>query len=62
MENNIISNDLINNNDNKEIKVLSIELNESGHEFLKIFPNSKPEELAYEFCLENALDFESLKK
>ncbi len=62
MENNIISNDLINNNDNKEIKVLSIELNENNHKFLKIFPNSKPEELAYEFCLENALDFESLKK
>ena len=61
MENNIISDEIMNNLDNKDVKVLSIELNENNQKFLKIYPDSKPEELAYEFCLENALDFESLK-
>ena len=61
MENNIISDEIMNNLDNKNVKVLSIELNENNQKFLKIYPDSKPEELAYEFCLENALDFESLK-
>ena len=62
MENNFFSDDCKNNNENKGIIVLSIELNENNKKLLKIYPDSKAEELAYEFCLENSLDFASLKQ
>ena len=61
MENNNLQDSSLKKNEHKEIMILSIELNENHKKFLKIYSDSKPEELAYDFCLQNSLDFESLK-
>ena len=45
----------------KELLVLAIELGDQNKKYLKIFPDSKPEQLAYDFCLQNNLDFDSLQ-
>ena len=49
---------------NKKIEepmyVMTVELEKGKSENIKIFANSKPEELAYEFCKRNNLDFSSL--
>ena len=53
-----------NNNSNiikKPIYVMSIELDEGKKQDLKIYDNSKPDEIAYEFCKNNNLDFSSLQ-
>jgi hypothetical protein len=40
---------------------MTIEIDEGKIEKLKIFFDSKPDEVAYEFCRENNLDFNALK-
>ena len=45
-----------------EFITLSIELCNNKTEFLKIYKDSIPDKLAYEFCLKHNLDFSSLKK
>ena len=49
---------------NKKIEeplyVMTVELEKGKNESIKIFPSSKPEELAYEFCKNHNLDFSSL--
>ena len=51
----------INNNAN-EIAILSIEIGNNQMKYLKIYNNSIPSKIAYDFCLEYNLDYESLKK
>ena len=51
----------INNNAN-EIAILSIEICNNQMKYLKIYNNSIPSKIAYDFCLEYNLDYESLKK
>ena len=51
-----------NNNDHQELMVLSIELGDNEKKYLKIYNDSKPEELAYEFCSQNNLDYDSLQE
>ena len=51
----------INNNAN-EIAILSIEIGNNQMKYLKIYNNSIPSKIAYDFCLEYSLDYESLKK
>ena len=46
----------------KEITTMVIELREGEKKKLKIYSDTNPEKLAYEFCLKNNLDFESLKQ
>ena len=46
----------------KEILTLLIELGNNEKKYLKIYKNSIPEHLAYNFCLENNLDYNSLQK
>ena len=50
------------NFDKQEIMILAIELGDNEKKFLKIYNDSKPEQLAYEFCLQNNLDFNSLQE
>ena len=55
----------LNNKDNKEITeiaVLSIEIGNNQIKYLKIYNNTIPSKLAYNFCLEYNLDYESLKR
>ena len=40
---------------------LSIELGDKKKQLLNIFLDSKPEQLAYDFCLQNNLDFDSMQ-
>ena len=42
------------------IYIMTVELNKGKNESIKIFKNSKPEEVAYEFCKIHNLDFSSL--
>ena len=42
--------------------MLGIEIGENEKKYLKIYSDSKPEQLAYEFCLQNNLDFDSLQE
>ena len=51
----------INNNAN-EIAILSIEIGNNQMKYLKIYNNSIQSKIAYDFCLEYNLDYESLKK
>ena len=51
----------INNNSN-EIAILSIEIGNNQIKLLKIYNNSIPSKIAYDFCLEYNLDYDSLKK
>ena len=52
-------------NDSKEIKEpiyeMTIESEKGRKEIINIYSNSKPEEIAYNFCKENNLDFETLE-
>lgn len=49
------------NKDEKEpIYVMTVELDQNNYKNLKIYSDSVPEELAFEFCKENALDVSSL--
>ena len=49
------------NKKNEEpVYVMTVELEKGKSENIKIYSNSKPEELAYEFCKKNNLDFSSL--
>ena len=50
------------NSNRKEIMILAIELGDNEKKYLKIFNDSFPEKLAYEFCLQNNLDFNSLQE
>ena len=50
------------NIEKQEIMILVIELGENEKKFLKIYPDSKPEKLSYDFCLQNNLDFNSLQE
>ena len=50
------------NSEKQEIMILAIELGDNEKKFLKIYNDSKPEQLAYEFCLQNNLDFNSLQE
>ena len=43
------------------ISVLKIDLGQGKTEFLNLYKNSKPDELAYNFCLRHKLDFKSVK-
>jgi hypothetical protein len=45
-----------------EIAILSIEIGNNQTKYLKIYTNSIASKLAYNFCLEYNLDYESLKK
>ena len=49
-------------NNKKELLMLGIEIGENEKKYLKIYSDSKPEQLAYEFCLQNNLDFDSLQE
>ena len=51
-----------NRNKIKEIAKLSIEIGNNQTKHLKVYNNSIPSKLAYNFCLEYNLDYESLKK
>jgi len=51
-----------NQNEKQEIMILAIELGDNEKKFLKIYNDSKPEQLAYDFCLQNNLDFDSLQE
>lgn len=44
------------------IFVMTLELDEGNPKQIQIYADSKPGELAFEFCKENNLDFESLKQ
>ncbi len=57
-------NNNINNKPNTELNelfTLLIELGNNESEYLKIYEDSIPEKLAYNFCLEHNLDFSSLQ-
>ena len=41
---------------------LAIDLGENDIKYLKIFNDTKPEELAYNFCYVNQLDYNSLRQ
>ena len=45
----------------KALLTLSIELGDKKKQLLNIYLDSKPEQLAYDFCLQNNLDFESMQ-
>ena len=51
-----------NNNNKKEIAILSIEIGNNQTKYLTIYNNSIPSKLAYNFCLEYNLDYDSLKR
>ena len=58
----INNNESINKRDTKEIITLSIELEDNHIEYLKIYKNSIPNKVAYNFCLEHNLNYDSLLK
>ena len=45
----------------KALLTLSIELGDKKKQLLNIYLDSKPEQLAYDFCLQNNLDFDSMQ-
>lgn len=47
--------------DEKPLYVMNIELEKGVFKYIKIYKNTIPEELAYEFCKENKLDINSLQ-
>ena len=48
--------------DSKEpVYEMTIESEKGRKEIINIYPNSKPEEIAYNFCKDNNLDFETLE-
>ena len=48
------------NIEKKELMTLAIDLGENDKKYLKIYSDTKPEELAYNFCYVNQLDYNSL--
>ena len=46
---------------NEPIYKMTIESEKGSKEVINIYPNSKPEEIAYNFCKENNLDFRTLE-
>ena len=50
-----------NEQEKKALMTLSIELGDKKKQLLNIFLDSKPEQLAYDFCLQNNLDFDSMQ-
>ena len=48
------------NNQKKELMILAIDLEQNEKKFLKIYNDTNPEELAYNFCYKNNLDFNSM--
>ena len=50
-----------NDTEKKALMTLSIELGDKKKQLLNIFLDSKPEQLAYDFCLQNNLDFDSMQ-
>ena len=50
-----------NDQEKKALMTLSIELGDKKKQLLNIFLDSKPEQLAYDFCLQNNLDFDSMQ-
>ena len=50
-----------NDSGKKALMTLSIELGDKKKQLLNIFLDSKPEQLAYDFCLQNNLDFDSMQ-
>ena len=44
----------------KPLLTLAIELGDKKKQLLNIYIDSKPEQLAYDFCLQNNLDFDSM--
>ena len=59
---NINNNESNDKEDKKEIITLSIELEDNHTEYLKIYKNSIPNKVAYNFCLEHNLNYDSLLK
>ena len=45
----------------KPLLTLAIELGDKNKQLLNIYLDSKPEQLAYDFCLQNNLDFDSMQ-
>ena len=62
---NILNKSIKNHSELKEIKEpiyqMTIESEKGRKEIIHIYPNSKPEEIAYNFCKDNNLDFETLE-
>ena len=50
-----------NDSQKKPLLTLSIELGDKKKQLLNIYLDSKPEQLAYDFCLQNNLDFDSMQ-
>ena len=50
------------NIEKKELMTLAIDLGENDKKYLKIYSDTKPEELAYNFCYVNQLDYNSLNQ
>ena len=48
-------------NQKKPLLTLAIELGDKNKQLLNIYLDSKPEQLAYDFCLQNNLDFDSIQ-
>ena len=50
-----------NDDQKKALLTLAIELGDKKKQLLNIYLDSKPEQLAYDFCLQNNLDFDSME-
>ena len=50
-----------NRDQKKALLTLAIELGDKKKQLLNIYLDSKPEQLAYDFCLQNNLDFDSMQ-
>ena len=50
-----------NEDQKKPLLTLAIELGDKKKQLLNIYLDSKPEQLAYDFCLQNNLDFDSMQ-
>ena len=57
-----MKNQLSFNQNNKELTTLYIQLGENEKKTIKIYNDSNPEQIAYDFCIKNNLDFESLQQ
>lgn len=57
-----MKNQLSLNQNNKELTILYIQLGENEKKTIKIYNDSNPEQIAYDFCIKNNLDFESLQQ
>ena len=50
-----------NNDEPKELLILGIELGNQNKKYLKIYPDTEPDKLSYDFCLKNNLDYDSMQ-